>query len=111
MGKVREGNDVRLDLRAVIYRHQRWWISPPLPRIGPGGRGADARNARFKTSGSFPRLKSRLPRKWGISNQSFVRCRRRYGRCFSARCASLPVKKETTSGSVESFEAREAILA
>ena len=83
MGKVREGNDVRLDLRAVILPPSKV-VDRPLPRIGPGGRGADARKARFKTSGSFPRLKIEAAKKMGILNQSFVRRRRRYGRCFSA---------------------------
>ena len=27
MAKSKNGNDVRIELRAVVYRHQKWWIS------------------------------------------------------------------------------------
>ncbi|MGO8688871.1 MAG: hypothetical protein ACLQLG_04500 [Thermoguttaceae bacterium] len=101
---------MRLDLRAVIYRHQRWWIAHclELDLVAEGPTPASA----FQDLRELSTSQIEAAKKMGNLESIFRAAPPEiWAMFFRARRASLPVKRKQTSGSVESFEAREAILA
>ena len=107
MGKVREARDVRLDLRAVVYPHQKWWIAHclELDLVAEGPTPASAIRDLVEISISQVETAQN-----GEPRINFLCGAPEIWAMFSRAGDPLPMKKQP-SRFLERFEAREALLA
>jgi hypothetical protein len=108
MPKSKNGHDVRIELRAVVYRHQRWWIAHclELDLVAEGKTPAAALQDLIDISVS----QVETAKKSGDLESIFRAAPPEIWAMFSRACDAPPMKRRPLK-SVERFEAREAALA
>lgn len=109
MSKVSVRTDVRIDLRAVVYRHQKWWIAHclELDLVAEGTTLAGALHDLMEICISQVETATKM----GNLESIFRAAPPEFWAMFSRSGHSVPIEKRPASRSVESFEAREAVFA
>ncbi len=109
MVKTQDCGQVRIDLRAVVYRHHKWWIAHclELDLVAEGTTPDKAIRDLFEIS--ITQVETAA--KTGNLETIFRAAPPEFWAMFSLSADARPIKKKLTSGSIERFEAREAVLA
>ena len=108
MGKTRDRNGVRMDLRAVVYRHHKWWIAHclELDLVAEGTTPENAIRDLIEISISQVEAATKI----GNLESIFRAAPPEFWAMFSRAGDVPPIKKKLASRSIERFEAREAVL-
>jgi hypothetical protein len=110
MGKTRDINGLRIDLRAVIYRYQKWWIAHclELDLVAEGATPIDAFRDLMELSASQVKAACKMGNLDSIFRSAPPEIWTMFSRARDLPRPGRAITEKRTSGSVTRFEAREA---
>jgi hypothetical protein len=109
MAKSKAVEDVRVELRAVVYRHQEWWIAHCL-ELDLVSEGTTPENA-LRDLLEISIFQVETAQEMGNLESIFRPAPPEIWAMYSRAGNLPPMKKKLTSRSIERFEAREAAFA